>query len=96
MPLDTTLQPTTPVGFLDRQEAYWTRLLALADKGLPKARCLQFARVWTQGASVHVRRVMLVPKEWARYVDYSTANCLPRDCWRRRLSPQATLMSSCA
>ena len=75
-PLDDLTQGCEGTTFLDRQEAYYTRLLRLNGAGLPMAHTLALARVWSQGAAVHLQRAIAMPAGWAQSLDESTVSFL--------------------
>ena len=56
-------------GFLVRQAAYFTELLALHAAGLPAFDAVQLARAWSQGACVHLQRALPMSAAWAAAVD---------------------------
>ena len=58
-----------PEQFLLNQKAYLDRLCALHHHGLSLANVLVLIRTWSQGASIHILRHVVVTKEWAALVD---------------------------
>ena len=67
-----------PEQFLLSQKAYLDRLCALHQHGLSLANVLILLRTWSQGASVHILRHVVVQKEWAHQVDTQLTTTLER------------------
>ena len=65
-----------PEQFLLSQKAYLDRLCALHQNGLSLANVLILLRTWSQGASVHILRHVVVQKEWAHQVDLQLTTVL--------------------
>ena len=67
--LESYFAETHPEQFLLTQKAYLNRLCDLHPKGLTFANLLILMRTWSQGASTHILRHVLVQDEWAKSVD---------------------------
>ena len=69
VPLDIAGMTQEPWDFLERQEEYIERVLKLVEHGLGVVHALTLLRVWTQGAGVHIIRLVQVTQCWAISVD---------------------------
>ena len=69
MAISASNEEVYPEQFLLNQKAYLDRLCALHHHGLSLANVLVLIRTWSQGASIHILRHVVVTKEWADLVD---------------------------
>ena len=78
VPLDIAGMTQEPWDFLERQEEHIERILKLVEHGLGVVHALTLLRVWTQGAGVHIIRLVQVTQCWAISVDNSAAWAVAR------------------
>ena len=62
--------------YLERQQAYFTRLDQLHRAGLPLGHVFALLRTWTQGAYVHLIRALPMADQWAQKVDEQVTRLL--------------------
>ena len=66
----------TGEAFLANQRRYFQQLHDLRTEGLPLLHTYILLRTWTQGASIHLQRMLPLPLEWAASVDMEALACL--------------------
>ena len=74
--LSVSADEVYPEQFLLNQKAYLDRLCALHHHGNSLANLLVLIRTWSQGASIHILRHVVVTREWAALVDAQLTGAL--------------------